>query len=471
MTSGTAPKETNYESWSPTQLVERIKQLESQLPPPPKPQLSLPESTMYPYLFLQTNNSPTKPSRSFEFDKYPTRYIAIKYAYLGWDYSGVAYCSPDVHTVETELFKALKKVKLVQDIETCKYSRCGRTDKGVSAMGQVSALMVRSNINPEDRLENGGRGYSLDERGQSKGEELDYVQRLNWVLPSTIRVIAWTPVPDDFDARFSCRGRQYRYFFTNLYDELDISAMRTAAEYFIGEHDFRNFCKLDVKKQITNFHRRIHKADIVPYNGLPENPNSKMWMLELHGSAFLWHQVRCMMAILFLVGQKLEEPEIVKELLDMEKNPKKPDYEMAYDIPLVLYDCLYDGLEWRYPEESSRSRDKMLQNLFSTWHEQKLRETMAGLFCTSFARSREILMGKNTDNKIGIWNGSGFPKPIGKYRKVEKRPRQEAFEVANERFRKTPKYERQQKRIEAKAKLHEDTRDTDNGDTMEGCGS
>ena len=80
-------------------------------------------------------------------------------------------------------------------------------------------------------------------------------------------------------------------------------------------------------------------------------------------------------------------------------------------------------------------------------------------------------MGKNTDNKIGIWNGSGFPKPIGKYRKVEKRPRQEAFEVANERFRKTAKYERQQMRLEAKGKFHQDSRDTDSGDTMEAIGS
>ena len=330
-------------------------------------------------------------------------------------------------------------------------------------MGQVSALLVRSNVNPEDRLEKGGRGYSLDSKGQSKGEEMDYVQRLNWVLPSSIRVIAWTPVPDDFDARFSCRGRHYRYFFMNLHDELDISAMRTAAGYFVGEHDFRNFCKLDVSKQITNFKRRIDKAEILPYNGVPENKDSKMWMLELHGSAFLWHQVRCMMAILFLVGQKLEEPEIIRDLLDVRKFPNKPEYEMAYDVPLVLYDCLYNGLEWRYPEESSRSREKMLQDLFSTWHEHKLRETLAGLFCASFGRKNEILMGKNVDDKVGVWNGSGEQKAIAKYRKVEKRSRQDAFEVLNERHRKSAKYEKQQRKMEEKAKIREDSQDTIEG--------
>jgi tRNA pseudouridine38/39 synthase len=327
-------------------------------------------------------------------------------------------------------------------------------------MGQVSAFLVRSNVNPEDRLENGGRGYSLDSTGKSKGEEIDYVQRLNWVLPPAIRVIGWTPVPEEFDARFSCRGRQYRYFFTNLHDELDINAMNSAAGYFIGEHDFRNFCKLDAAKQITNFTRRIEKAQIRPYYGLPENKESKMWMLELHGSAFLWHQVRCMMAILFLVGQKLEEPEIVRDLLNVEKFPNKPEYEMANDIPLVLYDCVYDGLEWQYPEEGSRSREKMLKDLFSTWHELKLRETMAGLFCTSFGRSQEILMGKNVDDKVAILNGSGERKAVGTYRKVAKRSRQDTFEVLNERHRKSAKYEKNQRKMEARAKLKEDGKDT-----------
>ena len=327
-------------------------------------------------------------------------------------------------------------------------------------MGQVSAMTVRSNVNPEDRLENGGRGYSLDNNGQSKGEELDYVQFLNRVLPPFIRVLAWTPVPDDFDARFSCRGRHYRYFFTNLHGELDISAMRTAGGYFLGENDFRNFCKLDVQKQITNFKRRIDRAEIVPYNGSPENNNSKMWMLELQGTAFLWHQVRCMMAILFLVGQRLEEPEIVRDLLDIEKYPTKPEYDMAHDVPLVLYDCLYDGLHWRYPEEASKSQQTLLEDCFALWHEHKLRETLSGLLCTSAAKGQEILLGRNVDKKNVIWTGSGTRKPTGIYRKVAKRRRQEAFDLANERYRKSAKYEQQQRKMEEKAKLAGTVQDT-----------
>lgn len=37
-------------------------------------------------------------------------------------------------------------------------------------------------------------------------------------------------------------------------------------------------------------------------------------------------QVRCMMAVLLLIGQKLEVPEIIDQLLDVQNNPRKPQY-------------------------------------------------------------------------------------------------------------------------------------------------
>jgi tRNA pseudouridine38/39 synthase len=347
-------------------------------------------------------------------------------------------------------------------METCNYSRCGRTDKGVSAMGQVSAMRVRSNIQPEDRIENGGKGYSVDDNGKSKGEELDYVHVLNSVLPSTIKVLAWCPVSDSFDARFSCRGRHYRYFFTNANQQLDIDAMRKAAGYFLHENDFRNFCKLDVDKQITNFKRTIFRAEIVPYEGVPANGNSQMYTLELQGTAFLWHQVRCMMAILFLVGQRMEEPEIVRDLLDMEKYPTKPEYEMAHDVPLVLYDCLFDNLDWKYPQEGSRQRERFLQSCFAIWHEHKLHETLAGLLCTTAGQSQEIQVGNATDGRVG-WTGSGDWRSIKTYRQVAKRKRQDAYDVVNERYRKSARYERQQRKLEAKANPQEANQDTMDG--------
>ena len=33
-----------------------------------------------------------------------------------------------------------------------------------------------------------------------------------------------------------------------------------------------------------------------------------------------------MMAVLLLIGQKLEAPDIIDQLLEVEKNPRKPQY-------------------------------------------------------------------------------------------------------------------------------------------------
>lgn len=45
-------------------------------------------------------------------------------------------------------------------------------------------------------------------------------------------------------------------------------------------------------------------------------------VLTMKGQAFLYHQVRCIMGILFLIGSGREEPNVVLELLDVTKHPR-----------------------------------------------------------------------------------------------------------------------------------------------------
>lgn len=47
-----------------------------------------------------------------------------------------------------------------------------------------------------------------------------------------------------------------------------------------------------------------------------------MYVISIKGKAFLWHQIRCIMHVLFLIGQSKEEPDVVKELLNVDKNPR-----------------------------------------------------------------------------------------------------------------------------------------------------
>ena len=87
------------------------------------------------------------------FQKFVIKKFAFKVCYLGFSYDGMAYQKlNDDNTVEAFIFKALHTMSLIKNpLPTEDYTRAGRTDKGVSAMGNVISLKLRSNTpnNPE----------------------------------------------------------------------------------------------------------------------------------------------------------------------------------------------------------------------------------------------------------------------------------------------------------------------------------
>lgn len=227
--------------------------------------------------------SSSKPKRAFDMARYRQRKIALQVQYNGDAYLGFAAQAPGDadETVEKHLFAALTKVRLIEDRQQCGYSRCGRTDKGVSALGQVVALRVRSAfplsvpssnvpLHPNDSL-------AVDAK---EVVEIDYCSLLNRTLPSDIRVLGWTEVSDGFSARFSASYRTYRYFFVRR--SLDIDAMNAAATRLIGVHDFRNLSKLDVAN-VSNFVREVICAEVRCVDDSPSCAAS-MYMLEIAGA-------------------------------------------------------------------------------------------------------------------------------------------------------------------------------------------
>lgn len=66
--------------------------------------------------------------------------------------------------------------------------------------------------------------------------------------------------------------------------------MRQAAQSLQGQHDFQNFCKMDLNNTMT--HTRLVNS-ISLYPGAPIHGGSTPpLVLTVHGRAFLWHQVR-----------------------------------------------------------------------------------------------------------------------------------------------------------------------------------
>lgn len=174
----------------------------------------------------------------------------IKFYYLGWDYNGFAVQEDTTETIENYLFKALIKTCLIKDRSTSNYHRCGRTDKGVSSFGQVISLNIRSKLAKETE--------------NNLQDELDYCQILNSVLPENIQCVGWSPVNDDFSARFNCKSRMYKYFFPR--GQLNVEKMREASRFLLGTHDFRNLCKMDVGNGVVQFTRNIEFIAIEPEN-------------------------------------------------------------------------------------------------------------------------------------------------------------------------------------------------------------
>ncbi|GJD01722.1 tRNA pseudouridine synthase [Colletotrichum higginsianum] len=439
-----------YYSWEKDRLIARIRQLEHELAKRDTAASSK-SAGPGPGSGTATVDAAPPPAKKRKKDKkmdasrYSSRFIALKFAYLGKRYGGFEYASSaSLPTIEGELWNALTKACLifpedpeVVNFDCCEYSKCGRTDRGVSAFGQVIALRVRSSKplpkKPEEQAIPETEGDTAMEGTVEKAEgednkkpekewddiedEIPYVKVLNRLLPDDIRVIAWCPAPPPgFSARFSCEERQYRYFFTQpaftptavtatdgappdglREGYLDIEAMNEAARQFVGDHDFRNFCKVDGSKQITSFERRMYEAgveevqdvgSVLPYLGRDAaDGNDKLprvYSFNIRGTAFLWHQIRHMVTILFLVGQRLEGPEVITRLLDVEKTPRKPNYDLAHETPLVLWNCVFPGdddsriptapenaLRWVYGEAD------VVESLWAHYREKKMDEVLA----------------------------------------------------------------------------------------------
>lgn len=399
-------RNSSYESWNKEDLIQRILELEK---------VSKVKKREHPDEVIDLKkDKKAKKQKTFDFSKYNTRFIALRFAYLGWNYNGLAIQKDPtpLPTIEGTIIEALNKCKLVPSItpQEFEFSRCGRTDKGVSAMNQVISLRVRSNLTDEEQK---------DPRNDHK--EIQYVVILNQLLPDDIRISAvCLRPPNSFDARFSCEYRHYKYLFHK--DGLDLDRMQKAAKLYEGEHDFRNFCKLDGSKQITNYNRTMISANI-------KHVYNDFYCFDLIGSAFLWHQVRCMTAILFLVGQGLEEPTLIEKMLDVTSMPQKPMYEMASDIPLLLYDCKFPAMEWQEANLNDYKSVKYGKAVSALALDYHLKATVVEIFKNTLPTSDIEFSGKT---RINLGDGKG--KVVTDYEKMLDRQVMATVEEVNSKY-------------------------------------
>lgn len=159
----------------------------------------------------------------------------------------------------------------------------GRTDAGVHARGMVVHFKV-AQLLPLSA----------------------YLHGVNDHLPQDIAVVDARQVSDQFHARFSAKGKWYRYsiylapvrspihkrYSWQFRKPLDFTLMRQAAQLFVGEHDFAAFRGSGCNAKTTI--RRIDSIELIE--------DGRQLYIDVRGGGFLRHMVRMMVGTLVQIG-------------------------------------------------------------------------------------------------------------------------------------------------------------------------
>jgi tRNA pseudouridine38-40 synthase len=196
-------------------------------------------------------------------------------------------------TVQAVVEAALSRVA----DETIQVTVAGRTDAGVHAAGQVIHFDT-----------------------SATRSDYSWVRGANSNLSSEVALLWAGQVPEEFHARYSATGRHYHYLILNRairptylaqrvtheYRLLDVTSMRQAAHYLLGEHDFTSFRATECQA----------KSPVRELRGLEVTRHGDMVHIHAHANAFLQHMVRNIAGVLMTVGAGERAPAWAKEVLE-----------------------------------------------------------------------------------------------------------------------------------------------------------
>lgn len=220
------------------------------------------------------------------------RRIFLRIAYDGTHYHGFQV-QPNGETIEGVLNRELSRI-LKEDITVIGASR---TDAGVHALGNVAVFDTDARI-PSEKV-----AYAL-----------------NVSLPEDIKIQQSMEVPPDFHPRHQKTVKTYEYKIYNArfpspqhrlyehftYYKLNTEKMQAAADYLIGEHDFKSFCSIHAEVESTV--RTIYDIKVTK--------KEDVITIRITGNGFLYNMVRIIAGTLMDAGQGFWKPEHMKEILE-----------------------------------------------------------------------------------------------------------------------------------------------------------
>jgi tRNA pseudouridine38-40 synthase len=246
--------------------------------------------------------------------------LLIEYAgtrYSGWQ------IQKNARTVQGEIDHA---IRVVAPRAAFELYGAGRTDAGVHALGQVAHLELRTAMPPAT-----------------------LAARLNDELPFDINILSAEKVAHRFHARHDALARSYLYqiarrrtAFAKPYvwwvrDDLDVGAMRIAAQSLVGMADFQSFTDDDPAE----------KSTLVEISELTIGESGGFILIRIVGSHFLWKMVRRVVGVLAEIGRGRLTAGSARQFL-----AKRSGVPAALTAPasgLFLERVLYAGDSRRWP--------------------------------------------------------------------------------------------------------------------------
>lgn len=231
-------------------------------------------------------------------------------AYRGTNYHGFQIQNNAV-TVQEVLQKGVSVVLN----EKVSIIGCSRTDTGVHANQFCFNVHTNSQINT--------RGF---------------IRGVNGHLPDDISILSCEEVPENFHARFDCKGKEYIYkihcsesknpFASDLMlhyrRKLDLDAIRKASSYFVGTHDFSSFCA-----NCTNVSTTIRTI----YSLKIENHGDTVIVL-VKGDGFLYNMIRIIVGTLIDVSEGRFLPDDIPEIITAKNRLRAGRTAMAHGLYL-----------------------------------------------------------------------------------------------------------------------------------------
>lgn len=207
------------------------------------------------------------------------RNLRLDVCYDGTRYKGWQRLPGTDNTIQAKLEQTLSRI-LGEEIQVC---GSGRTDAGTHALRQVVNFHCVSSMSCDEIL-----------------------SQLRRYLPEDIGIYSCRNVSERFHARLNAKTKTYRYRLWNsqmpcVFDRkfvyidsrpLNLSAMQTAAQYFVGTHDFSAFCANKKMKKSTV--RAIDSFNVVR--------EGEQILFTVTGNGFLHNMVRIMVGTLLEVG-------------------------------------------------------------------------------------------------------------------------------------------------------------------------